>query len=401
MQNFVYKLKDQTGKTLHGFCDAHDKKDLKQKLRQSNYYFVSAEPFNKERIFNQKADLETLLIFTRRLSSLIDSGIPILSAMHILWRQTEEKNMQLVISHIRNRLEEGKNISIALDDFPLIFPVMYRAMIAVAEKAGGLVMILQRLTTYLEYQKLFITRTKKATLYPMIVTIFAFLVVICMFAFVVPTFSKVLDQLNIELPWLTQLVISMSALIRSPIFIGLVIVLGVVGTYIYKALKKNPKFAYNVDYYKLKIPYIGNMLYSMALGRFVRSLSILVKSGLPIVDSFDVAKTTATNQYVAEGINEAQQKIQRGVSLYDAFNESRMFPVMLVEMVGVGESSGTIAQSLDTLADHFDEEVEYKQNKLFTLLEPFLILFVGVIVIVTLLAIYMPIFSLWSGLLDK
>lgn len=401
MTNYLYRLKDQTGKTLHGFAEAEDKKELKQKLRHSNFYFVSAEPFDREKIFNQKADLDSLLIFTRRLASMIESGIPILSAMHVLWRQTEEKKMQLVISHIRSRLEEGKNISVALDDFPRIFPTMYRAMIGVAEKAGGLVMILQRLVKYLEYQKLFITRTKKATLYPMIVIIFAFLVIICMFAFVVPTFSKVLFQLKIELPFLTRVVIGISQLIRSWIFILLVTVGGIALTVLYKTLKKNPQFAYNVDYYKLKIPYIGNMMHSIALGRFVRSLSILVKSGLPIVDGFEVAKTTASNQYIAEGINESQSKIQRGISLYDSFNENKMYPVMLVEMVGVGETSGTIAQSLESLADHFDEEVEYKQNKLFTLLEPFLILFVGIIVVFTLLAIYMPIFSLWGGLLAR
>lgn len=399
MRNYVYKLKDESGKTLYGFSEAHNKKDLKKRLRHSSFFFISAELYDRKKIFGSKVDLEALLVFTRRLSSLIEAGIPILTAMHILWRQTEDKTIQLVISHIRNRLEEGRKISIALDDFPKMFPPMYRAMISVAEKAGGLVVILKRLTKYLEYQKLFITRTKKATLYPAIVAIFAFLVLIGMFVVVVPRFQVVLEQLHVELPFITRAVLGMSEMMRSPIFmIGAFLFLVIIIS-VYKVFKHDPKFAQTVDYYKLKIPFVGNILYSLALGRFVRSLSILAGAGLPIVESFEVAKTTTSNQYIVGGINQAQKKIERGQSLYESFKEAKLFPVMFVEMVGVGESSGAIVQSLENLADHFDEEVEYKQNKFFTLLEPILILSVGIIVIITLLAIYMPIFSLWQGLL--
>jgi len=399
MRNYVYKLKDESGKTLYGFSEAHNKKDLKKRLRHSSFFFISAELYDRKKIFGSKVDLESLLVFTRRLSSLIEAGIPILTAMHILWRQTEDKTIQLVISHIRSRLEEGKKISIALDDFPKMFPPMYRAMISVAEKAGGLVVILKRLTAYLEYQKLLITRTKKAILYPLIVIIFAFLVLLVMLVFVVPLFQTVLKQLNIELPLLTRVVLGLSELLRSPAFILSLPFVITISIFSYRVLKHDPKFAQSVDFYKTKIPYVGNILYSLALGRFVRSLSILVGAGLPIVESFEVAKTTTSNQYIVGGINQAQKKIERGQSLYESFNEAKLFPVMFVEMVGVGESSGAIVQSLENLADHFDEEVEYKQNKFFTLLEPFLIIFVGIIVIIILLAIYMPIFSIWSGLL--
>lgn len=401
MRTYIYKLKDETGKTLYGFSEAYNKKDLKKRLRHSSFFYISAEISDRKRIFNSKVDLEALLVFTRRLSSLIEAGIPILTAMHILWRQTEDKTIQLVISHMRNRLEEGKKISIALDDFPRMFPPMYRAMISVAEKAGGLVIILKRLTKYLEYQKLFITRTKKATLYPTIVIVFAVIILICMFVFVVPKFQTVLAQLHVELPLITRVVLGLSQIMRSPLFIAGTFLVLAVGYFLYKILKQDPKFAQTVDYQKLKLPYVGKILYALSLGRFVRSLSILVGAGLPIVESFEVAKTTTSNQYISDGINQAQKKIERGQSLYESFKEVKLFPVMFIEMVGVGESSGSIVQSLENLADHFDEEVEYKQNKFFTLLEPFLIIFVGIIVIITLLAIYMPIFSLWSGLLGR
>lgn len=399
MRTYIYKLKDDTGKTLHGFLDAYDKKDLKKRLRHSNYFFVAAEPSRRERIFNQKVDLESLLVFTRRLSSLIGSGIPILGAMHILWRQTEDEKMQLVISHVRNRLEEGKTLSSALDDFPRIFPPIYRAMIEVAERAGGLVVILKRLTEHLEYQRIFVSRIRRATWYPVFVIVFALLVFFLMFTWFVPTYKTVLDKLNVELPLFTRMVLSISDFLRSPLTISGIIVLTVGAFLVFRVLKQDSRFRYLLDRHKLRLPIIGNILRALTLGRFVRSLSILVGSGLPIIDSFRVSRTTAANQYVADQIDAVQRQVERGNSLYDSFREVPLFPVMFVEMVGVGESSGSISQSFAHLADHFDEEVEYKQSRFFTYLEPALILIVGGIVLFTLLAIYLPIFSVWDGLM--
>lgn len=399
MKTYVYKLKDENGKILYGFMEADDKIDLKKRLRQSSYFFVSAQPFLREKIFKIKGNLEMLLMFTRRLTSLIESGIPILTAMNILWRQTEDRTIQLVVSHIRQNLEQGQKISEALEDFPNIFPKIYIAMIAVAEKAGGLVAVLRRLTEYLTYQKEMMTRIKKATLYPIIVTIFAFLVVMFMFMFVVPTFSKALFTLKVELPWLTQVIINFSMFIRSWYFWGGVLFLGVLGYFIYRYLRKNPKFSYYIDSYKLKIPVVGYIIHSIALSRFMHSLSVLLGAGLPIVDSFQVSQTTTGNRKIVSGIKDAQKKIEQGGSLYDSFKGIHTFPVMLVEMIGVGEASGNIVKIMTNMAKHFDDEVEYNQNKLFTYMEPALIICVGGIIIVTLLAIYLPIFSVWQGLM--
>lgn len=398
MKSYIYKLKDETGKNLYGFQKAKDLHALKKKLRESRYFFLSAQPVNHNHILDKKVPLESLIMFTRRLSALIESGIPILTAMHILWRQTEDKTMQLVICHIRENLEEGKKISIALNDFPNIFPVMYRAMIDVAEQAGGLVEVLKKLTSYLAQQRIVVMRTKKATLYPAIVLTFAFLVLIMLFTFVVPTFQRVLLKLNVELPLITKIILAISAFIRSwPFFLGLGIIV-TVGIIVYLRLKKHPQFSYYVDSFKLKIPFIGYIYYLLSMSRFSHSFGLMMKSGLPIIDSFEISKTTTSNNKVVKGIDEVRGKVEQGETLYDSFKGNTMFPIILVEMVGVGEKSGRIVNVLENLAYHFDEEIEYRQNKLFTLFEPFLIIFVGLIVIVTLLAIYMPVFSIWRGL---
>ncbi len=398
MKTYVYKLKDESGKSLYGFVDAKNKQDLKGKLKHSKFFFASAKKANRDEIFRQKTTLEGLLMFTRRLTALIESGIPILTAMHILWRQTEDRSMQLVISHIRQSLEGGKGIAEALDDFPRMFPIMYRAMVRVAEKAGGLVAILRKLTSYLEYQRYIKTRTEKATLYPMIVIGFTVVVVFVLFAFVVPTFEKVLLQMNVPLPWYTNFILSISNTIFSPYFILLSLITVVLLVFIYKLLRHRPKVSYAVDEWKMKIPVWGKIIYFLCLSRFVHSLNLLIGAGLPIVESFEVSKSTTGNQRIVTSIDQVQKKVEQGASLYDSFQNISMFPVMLIEMIGVGESSGQIVKILDHLAAHFDEEVEYRQNKFFTVIEPALIAVVGIIVLLTLIAIYLPIISIWDAL---
>ena len=399
MKTYIYKLKDETGRVLHGFMEARNKKDLKQRLmRHSQYFFVAAYPYPRQRIFQKRIGLEALLMFTHRLCALIESGIPILSAMNILWRQTEDKTLQLVISHLRRHLEEGNRISQALNDFPNIFPVMYRALISVAERAGGLVLILRKLTQHLEYQKRIISRTKRATMYPAIVISLAMLVIIGLFTFVVPTFQKVLNQMSVELPGLTKAILAVSAALRSPVFIASTVIVGATVFASYKVMRKSKKFAYYLDMYKLKIPFFGHLIYIFSLSQFIRSLGLLLGSGLPIVESFEVSKGTVENAKISRSLNASQRKVEQGVSLYESFNDARNYPVMMTEMVGVGESSGTIVKIFDNLAVYFDEEVDYNINKFLTAMEPSLIIFVGGVVLLTLLAIYLPIFTLWESL---
>lgn len=395
---FVYQLKDETGKKMYGICEATDLRDVKRQLRESTFYFISAQPIQIQRVFRTKADLESILMFTRRLSSLIEAGIPIVSVMNILWRQTEDRDMQLVISHIRKNIEQGNTIVSAMDYFPFIFSPMYRSLISVSERSGGLVYILKRLVTYLEGQKALITRVKKATFYPLLVAGFALLVLAGMFTFVVPTFQKVLMRLNVELPVLTRAIIAISEFMRSWAFLGLVVALFGAGWLIHWMVRKQSRLAYRWDSLKLQLPVLGEIFYMTSLSRFVNSLSVLMASGLPLVQSFDLAKATTANQRFIATISHVQRDIEQGQSVYKSFKGMGVFPVLMVEMLGVGESSGAMVDALDNLTKHFDEEVDYRLSKVLTLIEPLMIIMVGGVVIMILLAIYLPIFSVWQGL---
>lgn len=398
MSTYIYKMKDESGKILHGVLEAESKKDLKYKLHNSIFYFIAARPCRPEEIYKKKINDEDLLMFTHRLSSLVGAGIPILSATNMLWRQTDNRTLQLMISHLHRHLEEGNRICQAMKDFPRIFSALYQSLIGIAEKSGRLVVVLQKLTEYLHYQKQIMIRIKKATIYPMVVVGFAIVVLLALFTFVVPIFQQVMDRLDVPLPLLTRIILKISQLLKTWYISGSVLLMGFGLFWIYQRIKNHPVIGEYIDYYKLRIPVLGNIIYMMALSRFVHALSMLLSSGVPIMESFEAAKQTALNRQIVKGIEHVQKNVQQGGSLRDSFKEAKIFPEILVDMVGVGESGGTVAEVFHNLAVHFDEEMDYKLNRLLLLLEPFLIIGVGCIVIITLLAVYLPIISIWKVL---
>ena len=401
MALFLFRVKDDNGRTLHGIVEANTAGEAKQVKRNEQYFFLSVAPFQRKSLSSMSVDLQTLAIFTHRLMSLIEAGIPILSAMQILWRQTEDKTIQIAVSHIKAQLEEGHQISAAMDDLPKAFPLVYRALIRVGEISGALVPILRKLTDYLDYQVKVIDRTKRATFYPSMVIVFSILVVIGMFAFVVPTFQKVLARLHVELPVLTKIVLAMSATIRSPWFILASVTTLILGIALFNILKKDERWGFLIDKALFKIPYFGPILYLFSLSQVTRSLSILLGAGVPIIDSLQVAATTAGNKKTVADLHEIMLQVEQGGSLYDSFRRIKDFPVMLVEMVGIGESTGLLINVLEKVTQHFDEEVDYELNRFLTVLEPLLIIIVGILVIVTLLAIYLPVISIWQGLMNR
>lgn len=398
MATFLYKIKDDSGRTLWGINEASDINAIKKQFLGTEYYFISAHYYNKAQLANISLNLDHLLIFTHRFSSLIESGIPILQALHILWKQSETKNVQIIVSHIHKKLEEGSTLFEAFNAFPKVFPEMYLSLISVAEVGAGLVDVLRKLSQYLQEQKKFLARIKRITMYPTIILTFAFLVLIGMFTFVVPTFQKVLLKLHVKLPLLTQILFNLSGLIRNGYFIGFLFGTLIVILLLYKYCRRIRNFGYMVDSWKLKAPILKTILYPLSVSRFARSLSLLVGGGVPLVTGINVAKQTAVNIRIENAIEEAKNQVMEGGSLYEAFKSTKTFPIIFVEMIGIGESSGKLQRMLEKIADHLDEEVDYALYKFLTFLEPLSIILVGAIVLLVLLGIYFPIFSLQNTL---
>jgi len=398
MQYFMYKVKDDAGRTLYGLIEGQTKDDIKKRLRRPNLFFISARPYHLQKLFKSRVKFQTLIMFTNRLSSLIEAGIPILSAMDILWRQSEDQTIQLVVSYMKRQLEEGNKISTTMEYFPRIFPVVYRALIRVGETSGAMTPILRKLTEFLEYKAKIILRTKKATFYPSIVVVFSVLVILGMFMFVVPTFQKLLLKLDVDLPVLTKVILEISTKMRTWGFF-ITVVFGGMGLYMtLNYLRRNPRVAAKIDGMVLKIPYFGHIFLTISLSQYIRSLSILLEAGVPLIESLTVANSTTGNQKIAQELDGIKNDAEQGVSLYEGFKKIKDIPVMLIEMIGIGESTGMMSQILEKVNRHFDEEIEYNIDRFLTMLEPLLIIFVGFIVIITLLSIYLPVISIWDSL---
>jgi type IV pilus assembly protein PilC len=399
MNTFVYRAKDEKGNMISGVLEADNKKILRKKIYETGYYLMDAQVKKSKRglfLFEDKVKLDTLIMFTQQLAAMLESGLPILKCLEVMWREINHSKMQIIISQLRNKLNSGSSISAAMREFPDVFPYMYCTLLTVAETGAGLVPILKKLLEYLCVQKDVVRRVKKACIYPLIVVAVSILVVFLMLLFVVPTFQKVFLKTKVALPFVTQIVVNLSAAAKNPyswMTIG-----GLIFTawFLYKKMLKVPKFRLRIDRVKAKLPVFGKLFYTLSLSRFVRSLSLLLAGGLPLIKSIEIAKTVVVNREIERSLEWAQKRIITGGFLSEAIRETRAFPSILVEMIAVGEHSGRLAELLEKVAAHFEEEINIGVNKYLTMLEPFLILFVGGIVMFILLAVYLPVLKLWQ-----
>ncbi len=395
-----YKVKDELGRVYTGVSEKEDVRALKKTLHDRGWYVIKVAPFKerKESFFQKKVGLEDLIMFTHQLCSMLEVGIPILRALDILWKQVSNVRLQVVISRIKDRLAEGKSLYEAFGEFPDVFPLIYRSLLGVAQTGAGLVTVLSKLVEYLNNQRVFISKIKRATTYPLVVIAFAILVVILMLVWVVPTFQVVFGRINVELPLITQIILNISALMRSVLFWVIIGIFSILATFFYKKIAVTSYGRYKIDSLKLKLPILGNLLYTASLARFIRSLGLLLSAGLPIGRSLETAKAVVINKKITRSLDSVEKRITEGVSLSDSLAETRIFPSLLSQMVAVGEESGTLSEMLDKVSAHFEEELDYRLNKFLTLIEPLLIIFVGGIVVFVLMSIYLPVFKLWGGI---
>ena len=397
MTKFIYKVRDRQGKLMTGTLEAEDKRELVQRLSEHGYFVVHVKTFPKKlSLISRKITLDSVILFSHKLSSMINAGIPILRCLHILWEQTEEKEMQLVISEIKNDLERGLSLSAAMQEFPEVFSPVYINLIEVAERGGVLGEILKKIVIFLQRQHQLRTRIRKALTYPTLILGIAVIVFVIMMFFVVPVFRGVFAKLNVALPLFTQLILMVSDFFRTcwwmiPIF-GIIVLLW------YRRYDHTEAGHYQIDTYKLRFPLIGDLMFTSALARFTYAFSLLVVGGVPLVLSIESAKKSVDNKVIEAKFEYIKEKIVHGESLSQSMEATKFFPPFMTEMIAIGEESGTLGDMLDILGSHMDEDVEYRINKFVTLVEPIAIVLIGIIVAVILIALYSPVFTLWGNL---
>jgi type IV pilus assembly protein PilC len=334
-----------------------------------------------------------LQIFTRQLATMIDAGLPLVQCLDILANQTENKSFQKVLMSVKNAVESGATFSDALKKHPKVFDELYTNLVAAGEIGGILDTILNRLATYIEKNVKLKNQLKSAMYYPTGILVVAIGVICVMLIKVIPTFEKMYhDMGHAELPGATQVVIHISHAFvnRWYLFVGTLfgLVFGVI------TMNRTDKGKEAFDRFLLRVPVIGPVLRKIVVARFTRTLGTLLSSGVPILDALDICAKTAGNRVVQAGILRARAKISEGHDMAGPLAESRVFPTMVVQMIGVGEQTGAMDAMLTKIADFYEEEVDTAVAGLTSLIEPVMMAFLGVVVGGLIVAMYLPIFKL-------
>ncbi|MCB0357447.1 MAG: type II secretion system F family protein, partial [Bdellovibrionales bacterium] len=336
-----------------------------------------------------------LQVFTRQFSVLVGAGIPIVDSIDAMIGPGKTPVMNATLKSVVNDIEKGKRLADALSVHSKVFDKMYVNLVKAGEEGGVLDEVLQRLAAYIEKSVKLKGKIKGAMFYPVAVIIIAILVIIGILVFVVPNFVKMFQDAGKELPALTQMVVDSSNFVLSRWYI--VIGACVAIPYAFKMYISTAEGKINFDKIMINVPLFGSLIQKGAIARFSRTLSTLLSAGVRIIDSLDIAASTAGNYVVEQNILDAKESISKGKSIADPFKKSKYIPDMVTQMIAVGEQTGALDTMLSKIADFYEDEVETAADALTSLIEPLLMVFLGGIIAVLVIAMYLPIFDLASS----
>jgi type IV pilus assembly protein PilC len=396
MAKFEWEGTTRSGEKRRGSMEADSAAIVEDRLRADG---LTVRMVRREGGLNVNIQIGTgvaakdLQIFTRQLATMIDAGLPLVQCLDILANQTENKSFQKILNSVKSSVEQGSTFSDALKKHPMVFDELYVNLVAAGELGGILDTILNRLATYIEKNVKLKNQLKSAMYYPTGILVVAIGVIIVMLVKVIPTFEKMYhDMGHAELPAATRVVINLSHSFvnRWYLFAGGLfgIVFGII------AMNRMEKGKEAFDRFLLRVPVVGPVLRKILVARFTRTLGTLLSSGVPILDALDICAPTAGNRVVQQGILRARAKIAEGHDMAGPLAESRVFPTMVVQMIGVGEQTGAMDQMLTKIADFYEEEVDAAVAGLTSLIEPVMMAFLGVVVGGLIVAMYLPIFKL-------
>jgi type IV pilus assembly protein PilC len=395
MPSFTYNARESaTGREVRNTIDAATEQAAVAALLNRNLLVLSIQEriAKKGKTQGGKVDLGDLVIFTRQLATLIDAGITIVNSLQALAEQTSNKVMRDVIRDICVRVESGESFSEALQKHPKAFNRLYVAMVGAGEKGGLLAEILSRLATYLENAERLRKKVKSSLMYPTAVVVVAIGITIFLLVKVIPTFKDVYSGFGAALPGPTQVLIDISEMVRRYFLLMIVAFVGVVWGWL--AFIKTASGLEFWDKHRLRLPIFGPIAHKICLARFTRTLASLVRSGVPILEVLQIVSQTVGNVIMEKAIKAAALDIERGESISAAIGKNPIFPAMVVRMMTAGEQTGNIDNMLERVANFLDEEINNTLSGLMSLIEPMLIVFLGVVVGGMVICMFLPIFNL-------
>lgn len=400
MPTFAYAARSRDGKVQRGTMSAESRQALVKMLQSRG---LTADPKSirergksKIRRLNLKGvRAAELLLFTRQMATMVNAGLPLLQSLDILAEQTEDLIFSRIILAIAQDVEGGETFSDALKKFPRAFPDLYVSMVRAGEAGGDLDGVLLQLAEYLEATAELRRRVKSAMTYPVVAFSLIVLMAAGLIMFVVPQFAQIFEELGGELPTPTLILIKTSELLRSIwafVFVGA----GIGATFLVRMYGRTSNGAYNLDRLKLQIPIFGKLSRKVAVGRFTRTLATLTRSGVPILQAMEIVERTSGNEVFARAIRHSADSVRNGETLADPLARSEQFPAMVTRMIAVGEKTGALEIMLEKIADYYDAEVKATVDALTSLIEPLLIMVMGIIVGGIVIALFMPIMQLSS-----
>lgn len=398
MAVFAYKAKTEEGKVTRGKIEAMNKKDALAELGMMDLIVFEVEPLNS--FLNTEINLRSglkpkdFIIFLRQFATLISAGILLVESLDLLAEQTTNPRLKAILEDLSTEVQEGSPLSVSMSKHPAVFPNLLIQMIQSAEVSGRLEEVLEQMANYYEKQYRNKQKVTTAMTYPIVVGILALVITAFLLIFIVPIFGEMFASFGSELPAITQMVLGLSQWVQKYWVLILVFLLATI--FLLRYLSQRDKMAYSFDYFQLKIPIIGMFLQKTILARMTQTLSSLLNSSVPILQALDVTSQVVDNRVVEEVLLAAKKDVEQGESLAKPMEAHWFFPNLIIQMIKVGEASGSLDEMLKKASDIYEQEVEEASEKLQSLIEPLLIVFLSVIVGFIVLSIVIPMFGLFE-----
>jgi type IV pilus assembly protein PilC len=398
---FEYAVRDKAGKLVSGKLEADSQAAVVQRLKTMGYAPVSINEANaglKKEITipgfsKKKVKLKDLAVFARQFATMINSGLSLLRSLSILTEQTENKELARVLGEVRNDVEAGSSLSASMAKHD-VFPPLMVNMCKAGEVGGFLDQVLMQIAQNFEAEVKLRSKIKSAMTYPIVVFCIAVLAVIGMLTFIVPVFAKMFKDMGGKLPAPTRLLMALSQQMK---FILPILIIGaIVGFVSWRRMKHDERVRSVVDPLKIKVPVFGPLFNKVAISRFTRNLGTMIHSGVPILQALDIVSGTAGNIVIERATHDVQESVRQGESLAQPLTQHAVFPPMVVQMIKVGEDTGALDSMLHKISDFYDQEVEATAEALTSLIEPLMIAFLGGIIGSMIIALYMPLFTIYN-----
>ena len=403
MPYFTFKAKAPSGKVVNGEMDAADYKAVAGRLRDKRMIVFEVNLKKENAAFDMlkkinplrgRVKQKDLVIFSRQLSTMVSAGLPIVQGLSILVQQVENPFFKSIVSSVREDIESGSAIADALEKHPQAFSDLFVNMVKAGELGGILDIILQRLADYLESASELRSKVKGAMVYPAVISFVATSVTVFLLVVIIPRFAEVFADFGQELPLPTQVLISVSEMLQRSIFF---IILAFIGTIIgIKKFYKTDVGSKKIDELLLKLPLLGTLLRKVAVAKFTRTFGTLVKSGVPILEALETVAKTSGNRVIEKAVLDSKDSIREGEKIATPLSKSGVFPPMVMQMITVGEETGNLDVMLSKIADFYDAEVDSAVDGLTSMIEPIIIVIMGIVIGSIVVAMFMPIFEMSS-----